>query len=54
MICPNCGTLNVGGNPHDYGCRLCGVDATSEEYQSDADQHADNRRRDLKLREEDK
>jgi len=52
MICPACGTLNVGGDPHDFGCRLCGVDATSEVYQADADEAADHRRRDLDLREE--
>lgn len=51
MICPACGTLNIGGDPHDHGCRVCGVDATDEEYLADSDEASDNRRRDLELRE---
>lgn len=51
MICPVCQTLNAGGDPRDLGCRVCGFEP-SEEYRAKADEAADNRRRDLELRED--
>ena len=46
MICPNCGHGNWGGDPYDTGCRRCGYDPEDEDHQANADEVADNKRRD--------